>query len=415
MPHLLLLDAPGGNDLAILSDAIALGHQVTFMTGDLAHYRAQGPAIATELACASAVIDVHPYDYASLEAAAHERHAEIPFDAMLCLLDIRIADAARLARALGLRFLNPATARLARNKVALRAHLAAYGLPQPGFAEAHTEDELAEAVAGLGYPVLVKPADGFGSQNVRLLRGPTDLAACRAALRDTAATPAKYGLGAQASGGLAVERYIEGPLIGCDVFSNAEGRILLGINDKLMFPPPSFAMRGSCFPSQRHDTTAIRDYAFAILDAIGFDFGAAHIEMIIGADGPVLVEVNPRLVSAQIPYQIGYAFEGSIHHALIDLHLGHPLAGLPAIVPRCFSAIRWITADRPGILDTVFLPENQDPAVRRVTLFKQQGDAVRPPISNGDRIGYVIATGASQTVAEAKAERYIAQCQVALA
>jgi predicted ATP-grasp superfamily ATP-dependent carboligase len=52
-------------------------------------------------------------------------------------------------------------------------------------------------------------------------------------------------------------------------------------------------MRGSCFPSDRYDTAAIRDYAFRILDAISFDFGAARIELIVAEDGPYLVEVNP--------------------------------------------------------------------------------------------------------------------------
>lgn len=151
-------------------------------------------------------------------------------------------------------------------------------------------------------------------------------------------------------------------MIGCDVFSNMDDRVLLGINDKLMFPPPSFAMRGSCFPSDRHDTAAILDYAFRVLDAIGFDFGASYIEMIVAADGPCLVEVNPRLVSAQIPFQMGYALERSIYADLINLHLGLPLTELHALQPSWFSAIRWIVADRPGVLHSVEIPEPLDPA-----------------------------------------------------
>ena len=34
--HLLLLEAPGGNDFTVLEDAVGMGHQVTFFTGDLA-------------------------------------------------------------------------------------------------------------------------------------------------------------------------------------------------------------------------------------------------------------------------------------------------------------------------------------------------------------------------------------------
>jgi len=45
--------------------------------------------------------------------------------------------------------------------------------------------------------------------------------------------------------------------------------------------------------------------------------------------------------------------------------------------------------------------------VRRVVLFKAPGDAVIPPLSNGDRMGYVIAVGLTQAAAEQVAEGYV--------
>jgi predicted ATP-grasp superfamily ATP-dependent carboligase len=226
--------------------------------------------------------------------------------------------------------------------------------------------------------------------------------------------PTDYGLGVYASNRFSVEKYIRGHMIGCDVFSNDSERILIGINDKLMFAPPSFAMRGSCFPSDRYDIPAIRDYAFDILDAVNFDFGASHIEMIVTEDGPYLVEVNPRLVSAQIPHQMGYALERSVYADLINLHLGLPITKLHDIKPRWFSAIRWVVAGRQGVLESIQLPEHVDESIRRVVLFKEAGDAVRPPIHNGDRIGYVIAVGDTQSAAEEIADRYVRDTLVIL-
>jgi len=226
--------------------------------------------------------------------------------------------------------------------------------------------------------------------------------------------PTDYGLGVHASNRFSVEKYIRGHMIGCDVFSNQQERVLLGINDKMMFPPPSFAMRGSCFPSDRYDTESIRNYAFQILDAVDFNFGAAHIEMIVAEDGPYLVEVNPRLVSAQIPFQMGYALERSIYLDLINLHLGLSLADLRNIQPRLFGVIRWITADRPGILASIDAPERADESICRVVIFKAPGDPVRPPINNGDRIGYVIAVCNTQAAAERIADRYIQETKVNL-
>jgi biotin carboxylase len=333
---------------------------------------------------------------------------------ILCILDIRMIEASLLAEKLGLRFLNSATTRMARDKFSVREALARHGVRQPEFALAQTVDDVRRAVADIGFPVLVKPSDGYGSQNVSAIFSDADLQALIGSLENLALHPTDYGLGVHANNRFSVEKYIRGHMIGCDVFTGDHERILLGINDKLMFPPPSFAMRGSCFPSDRYDRATICEYAFQILDAINFDFGASHIEMIVAENGPYLVEVNPRLVSAQIPHQMGYALERSIYADLINLHLGEPLTDLRNVKPRWFSAIRWVVANRPGLLQSVELPTDLDPSIRRVVLFKACGDAVRPPVNNGDRIGYVIAVGNTQAAAEQMADQYVQDSAVHL-
>lgn len=412
MAHLLLLEVPGGNDFAILEDAVAAGHAVTFVTGDLARYQSQGEATRAALALAREIIEVAPFSYPQLEQAALALHARLAVDAILCLIDIRLVEASDLAARLRLRFLNPVTTRLMRDKVSVRETLARKAIRQPRFALAENVADVREAVARIGFPVLVKPSDGYGSQNVNVVESDEELERLLEILAGLAARPTDYGLGVQANNRYSVEQFIRGSMIGCDVFSNAEERVLLGINDKLMFPPPSFAMRGSCFPSARFDTAAIRDYAFAILDAVNFDFGAAHIEMIVADDGPYLVEVNPRLVSAQIPHQMAYALQRSVNLDLVNLHLGVPLTELRDIQPHAFSAIRWMTAARPGFLSSIDLPPQAGDEICRVVLFKKAGDAVRPPLSNGDRIGYVIATGATQQEAEQSADQYVQKVKV---
>ena len=414
MAHLLLIEVPGGNDFTILEDAIDLGHQVTFFTADLAHYRKQGEETQARVALAREIVEINPFDYAEFERRACLIHSSHPFDAVLCLIDIRMIEASLIAEKFGLRFLNSATTRLMRDKFSVRQTLATRGVRQPGFALAETATELRQAIAEIGYPVLVKPSDGYGSQNVSVVFSESDLGNLMESLEALTLKPTDYGLGVHASNRFSVEKYIRGHMIGCDVFSSVDERILIGINDKLMFPPPSFAMRGSCFPSDRYDIPAIRDYAFEILDAVNFDFGASHIEMIVAEDGPYLVEVNPRLVSAQIPHQMGYALERSVYADLINLHLGLPITKLRGLKPRWFSAIRWVVASQPGILESIQLPEHVDESIRRVVLFKETGDAVRPPIHNGDRIGYVIAVGDTQKAAEEIADRYVQDARVIL-
>ena len=296
----------------------------------------------------------------------------------------------------------------------MREALARGGVPQGAFALATNAGELREAVLRVGFPALVKPCDGYGSQDVALLESPADLEALAARVEARAGTPTDYGLGVHASNRMLVERYLRGELIGCDVFVGEAGRVFLGVNDKRMFEPPSFAIRGSCFPSDRFDGAAIRAYAGQVLDAVEFDFGATHIEMMITGDGPFLVEVNARLVSAQIPYQMGYAFGRSLYADLVHLHLGLPLASLQPPDTPAHCAIRWLVADRAGTLASIQWPAPAGDWIRRVVQFRQPGDRVRPPLHNGDRIAYVMAVGSSQAEAESRAEEFLAAARLHL-
>jgi predicted ATP-grasp superfamily ATP-dependent carboligase len=72
------------------------------------------------------------------------------------------------------------------------------------------------------------------------------------------------------------------------------------VNEKQFFPPPYFAIRGGCFTTNCGEYAEIEAYAYRLLDAIGFDHGAAHIELMLTTNGPAPIEINPRLVGARI-------------------------------------------------------------------------------------------------------------------
>ena len=155
--------------------------------------------------------------------------------------------------------------------------LAARGIAQPPFLLALDSGPLRAAVDTLGLPVVVKPCDGYGSQNITTFLTDDDPNPLIDPLDDYFACEVDYGLGVRANGRLLVERYLTGRLIGCDTFIRDGKHVMLGINEKLMFEPPSCAIRGSCFPSDRFDEPSISSYLFSILDALGFDQGAQEL------------------------------------------------------------------------------------------------------------------------------------------
>ncbi len=411
MAHLLIIELPGGNDTDMVQAAIARGDDFTFLSAQLDHYRRQ-PQVQSLLDQAYTLIEVPGFDYPQVERVVLELHARFPLDALLCLLDIRLIEAARLAQRLNLRHISTATAALLRDKFKVRQRLAQRGIAQPQFALAQSNDELKQVVARLGLPVLIKPSDGYGSQNIVVLRHEEDLDPWLTPLEDMLPSRKDYGLGAKANDRLLVERFLEGTVIGCDTLSVDGEHRLLGVNEKLFFEPPSFAIQGGCFRPNEPSFDSIQRYVFACLDAVGFNWGATHTELILTAEGLRLVEINARLVGAKIARLVGYALNRSIHSDLITVHLGQQPVFSPTTAPDRVAVTRWIVAEHAGVLERIELPAWRDDRLRCVEVLKRPGDAVRAPFENADRIGYVMICAPTRDEAEALAERFVAQTQV---
>ena len=413
MAHLLIIELPGGNDVDIVAAALARGDEFTFLSAQLDHYRRQA-AVWAVLECARAVVEVPGFGQAELDRRVLAVHARHRIDAVLCLIDIRLIEAARLAHRLGVRHLNPASAELLRDKYKVRRRLAEHGIAQPEFELAESNAQLKAAVQRLGLPVLIKPADGYGSQNIVVLRDEQDLDPLLSPLEDMLPSHADYGLGVRANDRLLVERYMTGSFVGCDTLTMDGRHRVIGMHRKLMFEPPSFAMRGSSFSPHGPGSPvpqAVERYVVALLDAVGFDWGATHIELMLTAEGPRLIEINPRLVGAKISRLVSHSLGHSLHADLIAVHLGEDRPGVPAVAPGV-GAIRWIVAGQRGVLGSVRLPVWTDERIRCVEILKQPGDPVWPPFENADRIGYVMACASSAAEAESLADRFVADSHV---
>lgn len=413
MAHLLVLELPGGNDYDILKAASERGDRFTFLTQDLAHYQAL-PDVWSWVSKASHHVESREFSYLEIERLVEEIHSVDKLDALLCLIDIRLIEASKLAKSLGVRFLNTNSAELLRDKFNVREKLRSKGIEQPEFFLATTNDEIQAAVDKLGLPVLIKPSDGYGSQNILTLQTSDDIDPVLNPLQHLLPIKSNYGLGVVSNDRLLVERYMSGVLIGCDTFTDNGKHQLLGVNQKLMFPSPSFAIKGGCFLPFNPAWKELEKYVFSLLDAVDFDFGATHIEIMVTDEGPRLVEINPRLVGAKIPRLIGFSLGRSIHHDLIDLHLGNGLIDLSHIQDAKASVTRWITTSDSGILETVELPTWTDDGVRCVEILKKSGEHVSYPFENSQRIGYVMTTAKTQAEAEEIAERFIADAKVVL-
>ncbi len=411
MAHLLIIELPGGNDFDLVDAALERGDRFTFLSANLGHYRRQA-AVWQRLEQAQHLLEIPDFGFDPVTQAILKVHAQTPIDAVLCLLDIRLIEAACLAEMLECKHILGADAVRLRDKYKVRCSLTEAGIAQPEFALARSNAELKQVVADMGLPVLIKPSDGYASQNITVLRTPEDLDPLWSPLEDMLPSHTDYGLGVRANDRLLVERLLQGTVIGCDTLTVDGQHRLLGIHEKLFFEAPSFAIRGSCFATCHPQWQDIERYVFGILDHLQFNWGATHTELMLSEDGPRLIEVNGRMVDAKIARLVNYALDWSFHSALIDVHLGLLPQPLPALAQPVFAVTRWIVATQAGVLAQVCLPVVTDPRIRCVELVKQVGDAVRAPLENADRIGYVMVCANTRAAAEALAEQFVAQAVV---
>ena len=411
MAHLLIIELPGGNDTDIVQAALALGHEFTFLTQDISLYTRQ-PAVATWVNQAVRVIESRDFDYPSVLAQVLQAHEVQPLDAVICLLDIRLIEAARLAKALGLNYLNPDSATLLRDKFNVRTRLAQAGIEQPEFALATNNAQIQQAIDALGLPILLKPSDGYGSQNILTLLTQADLQRAQSLLTQLLPMASDYGLGVMSNDRLLIERYMSGVFIGCDTLTVNGTHHLLGIHEKLMFSPPSFAIKGGCFLPNQGEWPGLEDYLKRLLNAVGFDCGAAHIEIMLTPQGPRLVEINPRLVGAKIARLVAYSLNCSVHELLIQLHLGLEPLPLPDTQRAQPAVSRWFIAENTGQFAGFTPPQWQNEGIKCTEILKKIGDTVSYPFENAQRLGYVMACCPTRQEAEHLAEKYIEDSRI---
>jgi len=310
-----------------------------------------------------------------------------------------VAVAARAARRLRRPGPDPAALDRCRDKRRQRAALAGAGVPVPAFAAAGTPQEAATAAAALGFPVVVKPPDGTGSRGVRLCRDAAEVAGHTAALlaagRDERHQPSLPAV--------LVEEYVDGPEVSVETFGSA----VAAITAKHLGPPPWFVESGHDVPADPGlpDPAAP---ALAAIRALGLGFGPAHTEIRLGARGPVVIEVNPRLAGGRIPVLVRLARGLDLVGATVDAVTGAG-RGLPEPGPG-HASIRFLVAARAGRIRRTggVAAAAAVPGVVDVAFTARPGQHVGGTGSFLDRVGHVITAASTGRAARTAAESALA-------
>ncbi|MGA5313073.1 ATP-grasp domain-containing protein [Streptomyces pseudogriseolus] len=222
---------------------------------------------------------------------------------------------AALTERLGLPGLDPAVLRLTRDKAAVRNRLHDAGLTRGRAVEVADPDREARGLLlkETGLPLVLKDTAGTGSQNVWLVRdeGELDAALAEASCRDL-------------KGRLFAEPYFSGPVYSAETLTWDGRTRLLGVSSRLMSPEPHFREEITAFPVAfpGPQLTSLESWLDQVLAAIGYTDRFAHVEFVLTADGPEVVEVNPRIGGALVGEGLCRALGVNVYEAMTEAALG---------------------------------------------------------------------------------------------
>ncbi|KAF0647937.1 MULTISPECIES: ATP-grasp domain-containing protein [Streptomyces] len=289
--------------------ADVLGERLVLLTRDPSYYTYELGRLPAD------ALDVVEVDTFDVERVADVLRRTPDLRGLISSTDTWTLVGAELAERLGLPGLDPAVLRLTRDKAAVRDRLYGAGLTR---GRAHEVPEGREPLREVllkeaGLPAVLKDTAGTGSQNVWLVRDGREL---DAALAEAA--------GRELKGRLFAEPYFSGPVYSAETLTWAGRTRLLGVSSRLMSPEPYFREEITAFPVAFPEArrAGLERWLGEVLAAIGYTDRFAHVEFVLTADGPEVVEVNPRIGGALVGEGLCRALGVNVYEAMVEAALG---------------------------------------------------------------------------------------------
>lgn len=313
-----------------------------------------------------------------------------PDGIMTLATDMPMRSIAAACEKLGLCGISLETAIKSTDKGEMIRTFEANGVEHPWYYILSIPDELEDVIDKITFPCISKPTDNSGSRGVMLIHN-------EAELRDAVSYSSQNGR----SGGVIVEEYLIGPEVSVEVMTLDGQPYVLQVTDKLTTGAPHFVEMGHSQPSRlpSDDVEKIKDLACRAVKAVGIRNGPAHVEIILTANGPKMVEIGARMggdciTTHLVPLSTGVNMvESTIRIA----------CGEAPDIERKFnkgSAIRYFNPLAGEIKEIRGVEAASDiKGIREISFVKNVGDTVGSIGSSTDRVGFVIAQ--ADTVEEA--------------
>ena len=327
------------------------------------------------------------------EGAAREKAV----DAVLALGDRPTVTAAYAAKALGIAGNPPVAVEICRSKLRQRETLRAAGVRVPDFFSFAVSDRLADVVARVKFPCVVKPLSLSASQGVIRANNADEFAEAVRRIRLLMESPEIQVLREPERDRLLVETYIPGREVAVEGLIAGGWLRVLAIFDK---PNP---LEGPYFEETIYVTPsrlpaemqkAIEECAGNAIRALGLTTGPVHAEFRVNESGPWVLEIAPRPIGGLCSRALRFGADGiSLEELLLRDALG--MRGGDAERESQASGVMMIPVPRSGVFEGVEGIEAAEsvPGVTEIQITARLHDYVAAWPEGSSYLGFIFSRG----------------------
>lgn len=312
-------------------------------------------------------------------------HDSYPVAAIITLTEKALRVAAELSAFLHLAALPSSVINLIHDKNAMRAFLADKSDFSVKYSQPADSEELSLYADQNGFPFIVKPVDGYGSQGVTKITSYDQINKIDFSVK------------------LVAEEFLNGDEYSVECFSFNGDHAVIAITRKILMDSPdgsNFTEMGHCVPAGLTEESkhCISDYIRKFLTLIGIDNGPSHTEIKVSGNSIRVIETHNRIggdrISSLVKISTGVDLvELSI---LWPLGLCAPIRQEPAV--KCHAAIHFFNPPRGRLISltgTEML--KYSPSVIDAEISCKPGDEITPIKDSFNRYGFVITTGENES------------------
>ena len=258
------------------------------------------------------------------------------------------------------------------------------GVRTAPFRKIGSEEELLEACAQIGYPVMLKAVDLMGSRGVFRLDCDQDAHAHFAEVMEQ--TKKDYCI---------AEKFLTGTMFGVEaMMSRGSLAYVLPLGNDLHEGNPPFP-QGHHVPWEMGEELYERICCLTkqVCGALEFDNCALDMDCML-ADGELwIIEATPRAGATAITDMVSIYYGIDYFEAIVRCALGEDVSGMFSGNGGTPNATWLIGADEEGVLEEIRTPGELPEEVADLSFNVKPGDSIRRFASGRDRIGQIIVRG----------------------